>query len=187
MPASSAVNASPAHIMSQARDTIKPAAEAEAYIRTLPIRSALYAPGAFMQNSSCRTWPPRWRPGPSPTSRASTSSPNIFAGDRPYHWIDVVADAGKFVRAILADPDKFEVEVLYAGSELATMDELAAKVSRHTGKTVRTPSSICSSFAPSSANYYGPDSTRRLHETVAQVPYKLTTLDEYIAANVKLD
>ncbi|KAL2171498.1 hypothetical protein VTG60DRAFT_2666 [Thermothelomyces hinnuleus] len=174
-------------------------AEAEAYIRTLPIRSAFYAPGAFMQNLAASM-----APRPVPGQPGVYAIANIFAGDRPYPWINVVADAGKFVGAILADPDKFEGKVLYAGSELATMDELAAKVSRHTGKAVRytqIPQEQYRAYLPSPAQdpivnmflfcaefgYYGPDSARRLHETVAQVPYKLTTLDGYIAANVKLD
>ncbi|KAL2196912.1 hypothetical protein P885DRAFT_37072 [Corynascus similis CBS 632.67] len=173
-------------------------AEAEAYMRTLPIRSAFYAPATFMQNLDTSM-----APRPDPDRPGVYTIANIFPGDCPYPWIDVVADAGKFVGAILADPDRFEGRVLWAGSELATMDEVAARISKGTGKTVEyvvVPENTFRAHLPPAAQdqivnmfrfcseygYYGPELARRLEETIAEVPYKLTTLDEYITAHVRL-
>ncbi|KAH6634633.1 hypothetical protein B0J18DRAFT_442420 [Chaetomium sp. MPI-SDFR-AT-0129] len=172
--------------------------EAEQYIRTLPVKSAFYYPATFMQNLAAMM-----APRPVPDSPGVYAIANIFAGDRPYPWLDVVADAGKFVGAILAAPEKFDGKVLYAGAELATMDQIAEKISKQTGKTVKyvlMPEEKFRAYLPPAAadaivnmflfcsdfGYYGPDSAKLLEETVAQVPYKLTSLDEYIAANVKL-
>lgn len=173
-------------------------AEAEAYIRGLPIKSAFYAPATFMQNlagmMAARAVPEQ------PGVYAIT---NIFAGDRPYPWLDVVADTGKFVGVILADPDKYAGRTLYAGSAWATMDDIAARISAQTGKTVQyvlMPEKKFRGFLPPAAQdaivnmflfcsecgYYGSESERLLNESIAEVPYKLTTLEEYIAATVKL-
>ncbi|KAK4034668.1 hypothetical protein C8A01DRAFT_38876 [Parachaetomium inaequale] len=173
-------------------------AEAEAYIRSLPIKSAFYAPATFMQNLLAGM-----APRPVPDQPAVYAIANIFAGDRPYPWLDVAADAGKFVGAILANPDKFAGKVLYAGSGMATMDEIAAKISAQTNKTVKyvlmseekfraylppaAQDAIVNMFLFCSEHgYYGPDSERLVNESIAEVPYKLTSLEEYIAANVKL-
>ena len=173
-------------------------AEAEAYIRRLPIKSAFYAPATFMQNLAGMM-----APRPVPDQPGVYAIANIFAGDRSYPWLDVVADTGKFVGVILADPDKYAGRTIYAGSALATMDEIAAKISACTGKTVKyvsMPEAKFRAFLPAAAQdaivnmflfcsecgYYGPDSERLLNESLAEVPYKLTALDEYIAAAVKL-
>lgn len=173
-------------------------AETEAYIRTLPIKSAFYAPAAFMQNLSAMM-----APRPVPDQPGVYAIAIIFAGDRPYPWIDVVGDAGKFVGAILAQPDKFAAKVLYAASSVASMDDVASKISAHTGKTVKyvvMPEDEFRARLPPAARdavvnmfrfcseigYYGPETERLIKETVAEVPYTLTSLDEYIVANVKL-
>ncbi|KAK4243586.1 hypothetical protein C7999DRAFT_44643 [Corynascus novoguineensis] len=173
-------------------------AEVEAYMRTLPIRSAFYAPATFMQNLATSMVP-----RPDPDRPGVYTIDNIFPGDCLYPWIDVIADAGKFVGAILADPDRFQGKMLWAGSELATMDEVAARISKGTGKTVEyvvvPEDTFCAHLPPAAQDqianmfrfcseygYYGPESARHLEETITQVPYKLTTLDEYITAHVRL-
>lgn len=176
-------------------------AEVEAHIRALPgVRSAFYAPGTFMQNLSGIMAP---RP-------AGDDQPGVYViastvpGDCVFPWIDVVADTGKVVGAILAEPDRFEGKTLYAASELHTFDELAAKLSAHTGKTVRyvaLPEDKFREHLPPAARepvvnmfrfiaeygYYGPGTERLVRETMALVPHKLASLDEYIAANVRLE
>ncbi|KXX77880.1 NmrA-like family domain-containing protein 1 [Madurella mycetomatis] len=165
-------------------------AEVEAYIRTLPIKSAFFAPGTFMQN----LWSemaPRLVGSAQPGVYAIT---NIFAANRILPWIDVVADSGKFVGAILAEPEKFATKVVYASSSLYNMDQVAAKISALTGKIVKyvvLPEdefhAITTMFLfIDEFGYYGPDTERLVQESMTAVPYKLTSLDEFIAANVKL-
>jgi hypothetical protein len=54
-------------------------AEAEACIRTLPIKSAFYAPATFIQNLA-----DMMAPRPVPHYPGVYAIANIFAGDRPY-------------------------------------------------------------------------------------------------------
>ncbi|KAK4233495.1 hypothetical protein C8A03DRAFT_38785 [Achaetomium macrosporum] len=173
--------------------------EVEAYIRTLPVKSAFYAPGSFMQNLVTSMAP---RP-------VGEDQPGVYAiinivpGDAPFPWIDVAADTGKCIGTILADPDKFNGKTLYAASEFRTYDEVAAKLSALTGKTVKyvaTPEEKFRAYLPPHAQepvvnmfkfcaeygYYGPEGERLVKETTAQIPYRLTTLEEYIKANIKL-
>ena len=91
-------------------------AEAEAYIHTLPIKSALYAPATFMQNL------------------AGIMAPRPVL-DQPAPAQDAIFNMFLFC---------------------------------------------------SECGYYGPDSERLVNESIAEVTYKLTALDEYIAAAVKL-
>ncbi|KAK3307403.1 uncharacterized protein B0T15DRAFT_530126 [Chaetomium strumarium] len=173
--------------------------EVEAYIRTLPIKSAFYAPGSFMQNLVTGMAPrPVGEDQPGVYAIA-----NITPGDAPFPWIDVAADTGKFVGVILADPDKFNGKTLYAASEFRSYDEVAERISALTGKTVKyvvMPEEKFRSFLPVHAQepivnmfkfcaeygYYGPGGERLVEETTAVIPHRLTTLDEYIKANIKL-
>ncbi|GAB1313684.1 NmrA-like family domain-containing protein 1 [Madurella fahalii] len=174
-------------------------AEVEAYIRTLPIKSAFFAPGTFMQNLWSEMAP---RPvGPDqPGVYAIT---NIFSGSRVFPWIDIVADTGKFVGAILAEPDKFATKVVYASSCLYSLDQVAAKISAFTGKTVKyvaVPEHELRAHLPPGMQdsiinmfwfidefgYYGPETETLVQESMAATPYKLTSLDEFIATSVKL-
>jgi uncharacterized protein YbjT (DUF2867 family) len=173
--------------------------EVEAYIRSLPVKSAFYAPGTFMQNLS-GMMAPRPVGADQPGVYAITS---IFPGDSVFPWIDVVADTGKFVGTILAEPEKFAGKTLYAAGGLHTFDELVEKLSEKTGKTVKyvvVPEERFREFLPPAAKepvvnmfkfiaeygYYGPGSEKLVEETTAVVPHRLTTLDEYIVANVRL-
>jgi uncharacterized protein YbjT (DUF2867 family) len=173
--------------------------EVEAYIRTLPIKSAFYAPGSFMQNL-VTSMAPRPVGKDQPGVYAIT---NIVPGDAPFPWIDVAADTGKCVGIILADPNRFDGRTLYAANEFRTYDEVAARISALTGKTVKyvaVPEGTFRSFLPVHAQepvvnmfkfcaefgYYGPDGERLVKETTALIPHRLTTLDEYIKENIKL-
>jgi len=50
--------------------------------------------------------------------------------------IDTVGDAGKFVGAILADPDKYEGKTFCAATKLYTLQDMARIISEKSGKTV---------------------------------------------------
>lgn len=173
--------------------------EVEAYIRTLPVKSAFYAPASFMQNLSSGMAP---RPV-GPDQPGVYAIAGIFPGNCVFPWIDVVADTGKFVGTILAEPNRFEGKTLYAAGGLHTFDDLATKLSKHTGKTVKyvvIPEERLRAHLPAAAQdpiirmfrfieefgYYGPETERLVRETTAVVPHKLASLDEYLVANVRL-
>ncbi|AEO66450.1 fc10bd08-5de6-46f2-81e3-354333392e8f [Thermothielavioides terrestris] len=173
-------------------------AEVEAYIRSLPVKSAFFAPGSFMQNFAGAMGP---RPVADQPGVYAISS--ILPGDAPAPWIDAAADTGKFVGAILADPDRFAGQTLWAASEVLSYNQVAAKISAATGKTVNyvaLPEATFRAYLPPAMQeplvgmfnfiaeygYYGPESERKVKETLALVPYKLTSFDEWIAANIRL-
>ena len=173
--------------------------EVEAYIRRLPVKSAFFAPGAFMQNLVGYS-APRALGAEHPGVYAIA---NIFPGDVVFPWIDVVADTGRFVGAILADLEGFAGRTLYAASGLHSYDEVAAKMSALTGKTVRyvvVPEEVFRGFLPEMARgpvvsmfrfveecgYYGEETERLVRETRAAVPGRLTSLDEFIVREVRL-
>ncbi|KAK4044124.1 hypothetical protein C8A01DRAFT_43053 [Parachaetomium inaequale] len=168
----------------------------EAYIRSLPVQSAFYAPASFMQNLATLM-------APRPVAEGVYAMANICPAKAVYPWIDVVADTGRFVGAVLAEPDKFAGKTLYAAGGLYSFEEVVEKLSRHTGKVVQYVAMSEEQFRgdlPPAARdpmtnmfrfiaeygYFGPETARLVRETAALVPYKLTTLDEYIAANVRL-
>jgi hypothetical protein len=50
--------------------------------------------------------------------------------------IDAVGDTGKFVGAILAEPDKYEGKTFCGAAGIYTMEQVAAILSKNTGKTI---------------------------------------------------
>ncbi|KAG0308994.1 hypothetical protein BGZ98_005856 [Dissophora globulifera] len=156
--------------------------EIEEYIRTLPIKSAFFAPGTFMQNF------------------VTFSSPHP-AGDGTYSTfplIDITGDTGKFVGAILAEPDKYEGKVYCAATKFYTQAEIAQELSKATGKTVKyqqVPVEVFKGFLPPGSgdtmvamlqyiqDYggYGPQSKELVEWSVQNARGKLSTFDEFLA------
>ena len=167
-------------------------ASVEAYIRTLPIRSAFFAPGVFMQNFASTM-------APHPTADAGVyAMSNILAPDTPLPLVDIVADAGKFVGAVLADPKKYEGKVLWAAAGLWSMREVAEAIERATAKRVkyeRLDEEVFRGFLPLSSaqytvdmmrflqnpGYYGRETRERVDWTAKQARGSLTSLDEFLA------
>ncbi|KAF2128282.1 NAD(P)-binding protein [Dothidotthia symphoricarpi CBS 119687] len=120
-------------------------AEIEEYIRSLPIKAAFFAPGSFMQNLQNHM-----KPRPSPANDGTFVLANCGHGYTALPLIDIT-DTGRWVGAILADPDKYEGKFFAAAEGLYTMDETAAIVSKVTGKTVRhhqLPDEVFRGFMP---------------------------------------
>jgi len=51
-------------------------------------------------------------------------------------YIDAIGDTGKFIGAILAEPDKYEGKTFCAASALYSYEEVAAIISKAIGKIV---------------------------------------------------
>ncbi|KAF8982658.1 hypothetical protein CPC16_011226 [Podila verticillata] len=163
--------------------------EVERYIRALPLKSAFFAPGGFMQNFSNHM-------GPQPASDGTYVLANIVTPTAEFPLINI-KDTGKWVGAIMAEPDQFDGKVISAASEVLTWEEIAQTLSKATGKTVvykQIPVDVFRSFlSPLSADfmvemmfffqdfgYYGPDTKKLVAQAVADARGKLTTFTEFL-------
>ncbi|KAF9318536.1 hypothetical protein BG003_011080 [Podila horticola] len=168
-------------------------ADTEEYIRSLPIKSAFFAPGSFMQNY-LGMWAPH------PVGDGTYVISNIVSPQAPFPLIDILGDTGKYVGAILAEPDKYEGKIFSAATGLYSSDEVAAAISRATGKVVKynqmsvdifrslMPPSIADDVVPmmkyiEDFGYYGSKTKELLEWTAQNVRGKLTTLEEFLVNN----
>ncbi|KAI9754394.1 MAG: hypothetical protein M4579_004732 [Chaenotheca gracillima] len=169
-------------------------AEVEAYIRTLPIKSAFFAPGSFMQNFTNMMMTPQ------PMGDGTYAIANVVTPQTQLPLIEITADTGKYVGAILAEPDKYEGKVFAAATKLYSFEEIVEAMSKATGKTVKynqLPESVMRGFLPPAAaedliqmfywfqdyGYYGPQSKELIEWAAQNARGKLTTLEEYLVKN----
>jgi uncharacterized protein YbjT (DUF2867 family) len=181
-------------------------ADVEAYIRTLPLRSAFFAPGSFMQNFQSIM-------APRPTTTITGNTPAAQPGDsefviaRPISpetklpLVDTVGDTGKFVGAILADPDKYEGKTFCAATKLYSLAEMCRIMSEKSGKTVKYVQLSEEEFRTTLAGspvgnyaevliemmlyqqefgYYGPQTEELVAWAVKNARGKVTTFEEYL-------
>ncbi|CRG92003.1 hypothetical protein PISL3812_09057 [Talaromyces islandicus] len=164
--------------------------EVEQYIRTLPIKSAFFAPGTFMQNFTGEM-------SPRPAGDGTYALNNIVTPETTWPMIDIT-DTGKFVAAILTEPEKFQGKTLSAATKLYTTEELVKIISQVTGKTVKynqIPTDVFKRFLPPAAadnlaemllyiqdfGYFGPDTRQKVDWTAKVAKGKLTTFEEFIS------
>lgn len=165
-------------------------AEIEDYIRTKPMKSAFFAPGSFMQNFNHFM-------GPRPAGDGTFAIAHFVKPETKLPLIDTVDDSGKYVGAILAEPDKYEGKVFSAATRLYSYSEIVKTMSETSGKTVnykQLPQGVWKSFLPAEIaeyladmfvwiqdyGYYGPQSEELVDWTAKQARGKLTTLEEYL-------
>ena len=165
-------------------------AEIEDYIRTKPMKSAFFAPGSFMQNFNHFM-------GPRPVGDGSYAIANFVKPETQLPLIDTVDDTGKYVGAILADPDKYEGKVFSSCTRLYTYSEIVETMSKSSGKTVhykQLPLDVWKSFLPAESadylvdmflwiqdyGYFGPQTEELVKWTAKQARGDLTTLEEYL-------
>nr|POE47129.1 nmra-like family domain-containing protein 1 [Quercus suber] len=107
-------------------------ARVERYIRGLPIKSAFFSPAAFMENFSSM---PFFMPKKDASGDTwSISLPNSPKALLPV--IDITRDTGKFIGAILAEPDRYNGETFYGAAEVLTMEQTVAIMSKVSGKKI---------------------------------------------------
>ena len=168
-------------------------AKIEAYIRGLPIKSAFYAPGYFLENFEGQPFL-----APKPAGDGTWVIERNVPPETEQPWLDAVGDGGKFVGAILADPDKFEGKTLCAGTHY-TLEQIAAILSKATGKTIAAkqipndefekgvpwlPEVFSEAFrAHAEFGYWGPDSKELAAWATENARGKLTTPEEFFAAH----
>lgn len=170
-------------------------AKIENYIRGLDIKSAFFSPGSFMENFQSQTFlAPRQAPdGTWVMSRHSSPKSKM-------PLIDAVGDTGKFIGAILAEPDKYEGKTFCAATALYSLEEIVAIMSKATGKTIvykQIPLEEFKSSIPLAAadifvdafsyyedfGYFGPDSIDLVAWAANNARGRLSTLEEYLEAH----
>lgn len=164
-------------------------AQVERYIRGLPIKSAFYSPGTFMSNFH-NFFPPRQAPD------GTWVITNINPRTAQLPWIDIVGDTGKFVGAILAEPDKYQGETFCSATAFYSWEETAAIMSKATGKPVVYKQVSVEEYKKSlpfdavieaitygeEFGYWGPDSKSLVAWASGNARGKLTTLEDYLEA-----
>ncbi|KAK3079629.1 hypothetical protein LTS18_004376 [Coniosporium uncinatum] len=164
-------------------------ADVEDYIRTLPIKSAFYGPGAFMQNYNTMA-------GPKPLGDGTYGLFNVLKPESTLPLVDIT-DTGKCVGAVLAEPDKFNGKTLSAATRMYSQNEIVEIMSRVTGKTIKyvqIPVEKFAQFMPPNFReplvemhqfcdefgYYGEGTREEVEETAKTARGKLTELEEYL-------
>ncbi|KAG0283515.1 hypothetical protein BGZ96_012089 [Linnemannia gamsii] len=168
-------------------------AETEQYIRGLPLDSAFFSPGSFMQNYLTMS-------APYPVGDGTYAFSNVVSPQASFPLIDILGDTGKYVGAILAEPDKYEGKVFSAATQLHTLDEIAQAISKATGKVVKYKQMSIDDFKsrmpPIAANnvvltmkyvedfgYYGGNTVELVEWSAHNARGKLTTLEEFFVKN----
>ncbi|OJJ88174.1 uncharacterized protein ASPGLDRAFT_72254 [Aspergillus glaucus CBS 516.65] len=163
-------------------------AEVEDYIRALPIKSAFFAPGSFMQNFNSNM-------KPHPVGDGTYALANIVAPGTKMPLVNI-EKTGKYVAAILANPDEFEGKILAGATQLYTMEEIVGIMSKSSRKTVvykQLPKDVFRSFLPPNMadylvhmllyiqdfGYYGAETKELVAQSAANARGTLTTLEKY--------
>ena len=170
-------------------------AEIEDYIRTLPVKSAFFSPASFMQNFQRIM-------APHPSDNGTFVLARLVSPTTQLPLIDTAGDTGKYVGAILADPDKYEGKVFCSASAVYTMTEIVDIMSKVYGKTVRYEQIPEEAFRQQlrftgpyadgliemmlyqqDFGYYGPKTKELVAWAAENARGKVHTLEEYLKKN----
>ena len=125
---------------------------------------------------------------------------NVVTPQTQLPLIEAAADTGKYIGAILAEPEKYEGKVLSAATKLYSLEDIVQTISKVTGKAVKynqLPKNVFHGFLPPAAadnlvemllyfqdfGYYGPQTKDKVEWTAQNARGKLTTFEEYITKN----
>lgn len=167
-------------------------AQVEAYIRELPIKSAFYSPGFFLQNFITLFKP---QPAEDGYSIYSIMKPTSLLP-----CIDVVGDSGKFVGTILSSPDEYEGKTIYGALGLYSFEDIVQIISKTSGKNVtyvQIPEETFKSFLPppiaqdltemflfhEKFGYYGPDFKSLVEGTLKSIDFVPTSAEDFFKSN----
>lgn len=166
-------------------------AEIEAYIRSLPIKQSFLALGTFMNNFVLGM-------KPRPSGDGTYSIHGVSSPTTQFPLFDTAGDTGKYVAALLFDPDDYNGKVLYCASDLRTMDEITQIYSKTTGKTVeykQIPPGVFGNFIPNKRmagnltemtlyfqdfGYFGLDTKSKIESSAKVARGHLTTFEEFL-------
>lgn len=139
--------------------------------------------------------------GPRPLGDGTFAIFNFVTPETKTPLIDTVGDTGKYVGAILAEPEKYEGKVMSAATGLYSFTEAAEALSKATGKTVvykQLSVDVWKGFLPTPVmgecfvamfrwmqdfGYHGTKTGEVVEWTAEQARGKLTTFEEYLEKN----
>ncbi|KAH8901331.1 NAD(P)-binding protein [Thozetella sp. PMI_491] len=166
-------------------------AKAEKHIRGLPIKSAFFSGGFFMENFLSKGF----FLSPKQTSDGTWIISCHITAKTLLPYINSSEDTGKFLGAILAEPEKFEGKTLTGAVGLYSMEAVAAIMSKATGKTITYRKVSLESFKTTvpyasdmwgdclkfmeEFNYYGPNTNGLITWATENARGRLTTLEEF--------
>lgn len=174
-------------------DAFESKAEAEEYLRSLPIKTSFFAPGCFMQNFATFFAPRRQDDG-------SYVMANVVDKDAKIPLIDIEADSGTYVASLLQRGNAGET--MYAAGGLYSFSEIAGIISRVSGKTVKyvqLEEEVFTSFMRpeqgwrtvnmmkwfEEVGYFGPRTRELVLESNEKVMGRLTGLEEWAERNMR--
>jgi len=186
--------------MYMACDHFEGKTDVEDYIRSLSpaMKSAFFSPGSFMQNlCDPHVMMPR---------RLDNNTwliAHMVPESTLLPLVDITGDTGKYVGAMLAEPDKFEGKIVCAASELLSFTEVVKIISRLSGKEVNymeVEEEMITKWMPPAARvmltemmrntsefgYYGSESKELVAWAGANARGKITTFEEFAAREIVL-
>jgi uncharacterized protein YbjT (DUF2867 family) len=169
-------------------------ARGKEYIETLPIKSSFYCPGSFMENFASQAM---LAPRLDPNQKDTWVFTRNMAPETEMPLIDAVGDGGKWVGAILAEPDKYEGKTICAATRMYSWKEMTAALSKSTGKNViykqvsneefanSLPDMVADLFVDyfgyiNDYGYYGPGTAEKVEWAAKQARGKLSTFEEFL-------
>ncbi|KAJ9150854.1 HSCARG dehydrogenase [Pleurostoma richardsiae] len=169
-------------------------AKVEEYIRGLSIKSAFYSAGSFMENFQPNTFL-----GPQKAADGTWVLTRHNSPKSQLPLLDATGNTGNFIGAILAEPDKYEDKTFCAATALYSLEEVAAIMSKATGKTVVFKQIPLEDFRKSvpiavdvfvegfsyfeDFGYYGPGTEKLVAWAAKNARGKLSTYEEYLQAH----
>jgi uncharacterized protein YbjT (DUF2867 family) len=171
--------------------------KAENYIRGLPIQSSFCSLGSFMENFESNSFLKPRKEEDGSWVVALHVSPNV-----EWPLINARKDTGKFVGAILSEPDKFAGKTFCSATKMYSMEEIIAIMSKSTGKDItykrisndelkkrwNLPDGLVDMFMEmisflDDTGYFGTDSRDLVAWAAKNARGTLSTLEEYFEAH----
>lgn len=171
--------------------------KAEKYIRGLPIQSAFCSLGSFMENFELGSFLKPKKEEDGSWIVALHVSPNV-----EWPLINAREDTGKFVGAILAEPEKFAGKTFCGATGMYSLEEIIAIMSKSTGKDItykrvsndelkkrwNLPDGLVDMFMEmisflDDTGYFGTDSKDLVTWAAKNARGKLSTLEDYFEAH----
>lgn len=185
-------------------------ARAERYIRGLPIQSAFVSLGSFMENFEMggSFLVPRWEGEEEEGEEGKDGGGGKWVVALPVsvdvQWplIHAVRDTGKFVGAILAEPERFQGRTVCGATRLYSLSEMLSIMSETTGKDIQykrvsieefkrrmnVPDALSDMFVEmlgflEETGYFGPESGELVAWAAENARGRLGTFEEYLEAH----
>ena len=172
-------------------------ARAEQYMCGLPIQSAFCSLGSFMENFEGTSYLTPQKEEDGTWAVALHVSPDI-----QWPLVNATRDTGKFVGAILAEPDKYAGKTLCGATKLYSLHEMIDIMSKATGKDItykriseeefkkrmKLPEAFVGLAMEMTAfldetGYFGPESEELVAWAAENARGELGTFEEYLEAH----